>query len=183
MIGTLSEDRWLRWAVRAAVIVLIFGVGAYLVKGADTTQRPKVETNGATASRVSGFQQIAFTVRSAGGVTTKHCALLALTVAQQDQGLMNRTNLAGYNGMIFRFVEPTTVEFYMKDTVIPLSIAWFDASGHFVSSTDMAPCPTQDNCPLYAAANAYTDALEVPRGQLGQLGVGTGSVLSVGGAC
>lgn len=178
-----SDDPRLHWVLRAAVIVLILGVGAYLVKGADTTQRPKVETKGATASRVSGFRQIAFTVRSAEGMTTKHCALLALTVAQQDQGLMNRTDLAGYDGMIFQFVEPTTVEFYMKDTLIPLSIAWFDAAGRFISSTDMAPCSTQADCPLYAAAGAYTDAIEVPQGQLGHLGIGPGSTLSVGGAC
>jgi len=96
---------------------------------------------------------------------------------------MNRTNLAGYDGMLFQFSAPTTVDFYMKDTLIPLSIAWFDGSGHFVSATDMTPCPTQDNCPLYGAASPYTDALEVPEGGLGRLGIGPGSVLTVGGSC
>lgn len=96
---------------------------------------------------------------------------------------MNRTDLAGYDGMLFQFGQPTTVEFYMKNTLIPLSIAWFDASGHFVSSTDMTPCRTQDNCQLYAAVSAYTDALEVSEGGLGRLGIGTGSSLTVGGGC
>ena len=113
----------------------------------------------------------------------KSRALLALTVPEQEQGLMNRTNLAGYDGMVFQFPAPTTVEFYMKDTLIPLSIAWFDASGRLVSSTDMTPCHTQESCQLYGAASQYTDALEVPLGSLGRLGIGPGSVLTVGGSC
>ncbi len=176
------DERTLRWVLRTAVALLLVAVATYLIKGADTTNRPRVETDGAGTSRVKGFQQIAFTVRSAGGVTSRHCGLLALTVAQQDQGLMNRTNLAGYDGMLFQFVDPTMIEFYMKDTLIPLSIAWFDASGRYVSGTDMPPCKVVD-CPLFCAAAPYTVALEVPEGQLGHVGVGPGSTLSVGGSC
>lgn len=96
---------------------------------------------------------------------------------------MNRTDLAGYDGMLFEFPAPTTTQFYMKDTLISLSIAWFDAGGHFVSATDMTPCLTAAVCPLYQAAAPYTVALEVPAGQLGHLGVGTGSSMTVGGSC
>jgi uncharacterized membrane protein (UPF0127 family) len=177
-----TDERTLRWVLRGTVAVLLLGVAAYLIKGANTTSRPKVESNGATTSRVKGFQQIGFTVRSAEGVTSRHCGLLALTVAQQDQGLMNRTNLGGYDGMLFQFVAPTTVEFYMKDTLIPLSIAWFGSNGRYLSATDMPPC-TVVNCPLYGAAGPYTVALEVPEGQLGHVGIGPGSTLTVGGSC
>jgi hypothetical protein len=130
-----------------------------------------------------GFQQIGFAVRSATGVTVRHCGLLALTTAQQNQGLMNRTDLAGYDGMLFQWLDPTTTQFYMKDTPISLSIAWFDENGHFVSATDMAPCGAVATCPLYSASAPYVVALEVPKGQLGPLGVGAGSTISVGGAC
>ena len=181
MWDAATEERavhWLRWA---AVAVLVLSLLALVVQGAGTTKRPSLD--GATGSRVTGFAQIAFTVRSATGTNRRFCGLLALTAAQQDRGLMNRTNLAGYDGMVFQFAQPTTVEFYMKDTVIPLSIAWFDANGSFVSSTDMTPCPSQDDCKLYAAASPYTDALEVPEGGLGRLGIGTGTALTVGGSC
>lgn len=173
----------MHWTLRAAVVILVVAIAAYLIRGVSTTQRPKLDTNGATPSRVKGFDQIAFTVRTATGVASRHCGLLALTVAQQDQGLMNRTNLAGYDGMLFQFAAPTTVEFYMKDTLIPLSIAWFNNTGALVSSTDMKPCGSAAVCPLYAAAAPYDVALEVPEGQLGHVGVGPGSVLSVGGSC
>ncbi|MDP9074349.1 MAG: DUF192 domain-containing protein, partial [Actinomycetota bacterium] len=59
----------------------------------------------------------------------------------------------------------------------------FDVTGRYVSATDMTPCPTADGCPLYGATAAYTLALEVPQGQLSQLGVAAGSTISVGGAC
>ncbi|MGH9125001.1 MAG: DUF192 domain-containing protein [Acidimicrobiales bacterium] len=176
-----TDERTARVARWAAAGVLILSVLALLVQGANTTKRPSL--SGAHPSRVRGFDQIAFEVRSSEGTTRHFCGLLALTAAQQDQGLMNRTDLAGYDGMLFQFGQPTTVEFYMKDTLIPLSIAWFDASGHFVSSTDMTPCRTQDSCQLYAAASPYTDALEVSVGGLGRLGIGTGSSLTVGGGC
>jgi uncharacterized membrane protein (UPF0127 family) len=71
----------------------------------------------------------------------------------------------------------------MKDTLISLSIAWFDASGNYVSATDMTPCGSAAVCPLYHAAGPYTVALEVALGQLGHVGVGPGSTLSVGGSC
>jgi uncharacterized membrane protein (UPF0127 family) len=165
------------------VAIFVLGVAAFLIRGADTTSRPRLDTNGARPSRVAGFDQIGFVVRAADGTTSRHCGLLALTTAQQDQGLMNRTDLAGYDGMLFQFLDPTSTEFYMKDTLIGLSIAWFDQSGRFVSTTDMTPCGTAINCPLYAAADPYTVALEVPTGQLGQVGVGAGSTLTVGGSC
>jgi uncharacterized membrane protein (UPF0127 family) len=178
-----STDKALRWTYVAAVVLAVLGIIGFLIRGADTTSRPIVETNGATTSRVKGFDQIGFTVRSADGATSRHCGLLALTTAQQSQGLMNRTDLAGYDGMLFQFVTPTTTQFYMKDTLISLSIAWFDASGHFVSSTDMAPCGSAAVCPLFSSAAPYTDAIEVLEGQLGHVGSGPGSTLSVGGSC
>jgi uncharacterized membrane protein (UPF0127 family) len=130
---------------------------------------------------VAGFGEIAYTVR---GISAVRCALLADTEPQRQQGLMNRTDLAGHDGMLFRFPADTTVSFYMKDTLLPLSIAWFGADGRFVSATDMDPCLGRgDNCPLYPAARPYRYALEVPRGGLAGLGIGPGSTLTLKGAC
>src|SRR5207253_5731136 len=102
---------------------------------------------------------------------------------QRDAGLMFRHDLAGYDGVIFRWTEPTTEQFWMKNTLLPLSIAWFDQSGRFVSATDMVPCPKNANCPLYGAAAPYTIAIEVMKGGLGGLGVGPNSTIHVGGPC
>jgi uncharacterized membrane protein (UPF0127 family) len=178
-----GKNRRIMWVLATALVILALAVGLFLIRGVTTTQRPRVDTNGARPSRVAGFDQIAFTVRASGGAVSRHCGLLALTTAQQDTGLMNRSDLAGYDGMVFQFLDPTTVQFYMKDTLIALSIAWFDTAGRFVSATDMPPCGSAAICPLYAAKAPYVLALEVPQGGLGQVGVGPGSSLSVGGSC
>jgi hypothetical protein len=71
----------------------------------------------------------------------------------------------------------------MKDTVLPLSIAFVASDGAFVSATDMEPCaPDVAACPVYGADGPYADALEVPQGQLGELGIGPGARVSVTGA-
>jgi hypothetical protein len=96
---------------------------------------------------------------------------------------MHRTDLAGHVGMLFVFTDDSSESFYMRNTPMPLSIAWFDSAGRFVSSTDMAPCADRSDCPTYAAARAYRYALEVPRGQLTGLGIGPSSTITVGAAC
>lgn len=96
---------------------------------------------------------------------------------------MFRTNLGGYDGMLFVFSSNVDYGFYMKDTPMPLSIAWFDAAGRLVSTADMEPCLTGGTCPNYYAAGGYRYALEVPQGRLSALGITPGAVISVGGPC
>ncbi len=160
----------------------MLAVVVILALGANQPADPYLVDERAPAP-VEGFGQIAFRVEGAGGSAAEHCALLAETAEQRSRGLMNRTDLAGHDAMIFRFEEDTTGAFWMKDTPLPLSIAWFDSSGTFVSSTDMEPCLNQPSCPTYSATGPYRLALEVPQGELPALGVGPGSRLVVEGPC
>jgi uncharacterized membrane protein (UPF0127 family) len=91
------------------------------------------------------------------------------------------TSLGGYDGMLFRFDHDVQVAFYMRDTPMPLSIAYLGADGRQVSAVDMTPCADVDNCPLYFAAGPYRLAVEVPRGALPTLGITDTSVLTVTG--
>lgn len=126
-----------------------------------------------------GFDDVAIRVTSAAGGTFDGVALLADNQAAHNQGLMEQTDLRGYDGMVFRFSSPSRGEFYMRNTRIPLSIAFFDTGGRFISSTDMTPCPDQvRDCPTYPAAAPYLHAIETAVGDLGRLGIGPGSVLS-----
>ena len=135
-----------------------------------------------SAGRVAlpGFGQTAYRVERGTETAMTGCALLATTSEQQMRGLMNVRDLKGYDGMIFQFPADTSVGFYMKDTPMALSIAWFDGAGRFVSSADMAPNREE---PTYFATGPYRYAFEVPQGKLGATGVGPGSTLVVGGAC
>lgn len=129
-----------------------------------------------------GFETIGVTLREAGGVTRELCLWLAATSEQRGRGLMEVTDLGGKAGMLFQNDEPVTTHFYMLHTVMPLTVAFFDGAGQFVSSADMAPCPGED-CPTYAPAGPYVHAIEVPQGQLDDLGIGPGSAIVGRGAC
>lgn len=82
---------------------------------------------------------------------------------QQQQGLMGRSHLDECSGMVFIFFEETSGSFWMKDTLIPLSIAFFDSEGKIVRILDMEPCEA-DPCPTYDPETAYIGALEVNQG-------------------
>jgi uncharacterized protein len=129
-----------------------------------------------------GFEAVMIEVTAADGSTATFCVWLATTPDQQAEGLMAVTSLAGADGMLFRFGQEHNGQFWMKDTLLPLSIGFFDARGEFVSGADMAPCaPGEDACPLYRADAPYADALEVVQGDLPRLGIGEGSRLRVTG--
>ena len=131
-----------------------------------------------------GFDEVAVTVTAADGTTCEVCLLAATTDAQRQRGLMEVTDreLGGYDGMLFRFPKEIDGGFWMRNTPMPLSIAYFDDDGAFVSSTDMVPCSDSASCPTYDAGAAFRYALEVPAGGLADLGVAEGSTIRVDGA-
>lgn len=87
---------------------------------------------------------------------------LALTPASRSLGLMNRTR-APADGMLFVFPEDTTGGFWMKNTLVPLTIAFFNASGKRVRKLSMTPC-RQSACPIYNPRRTYRFALELRAG-------------------
>lgn len=99
------------------------------------------------------------------------CVAVADTPAARSQGYMGVEDLQGFGGMLFVFEEEVDGAFTMRDTPMPLSIAFFDAEGALVSTTDMEPCLEQVDCPSYRAEGPYQFALEVPQGQLDELAI------------
>lgn len=149
-----------------------------VVRPAPTPVPPATSPAAPSRRPLPGFDEVAFRISGSPGVTNG-VALLADDGASRRQGLMDQTDLRGYDAMVFRFPSPTEGSFYMRNTLIPLSIAFFDASGRFVSSTDMEPCPDEvEDCPTYGPDGPYVHAIEVAQGDLGRLGIGSGSVLS-----
>ena len=103
---------------------------------------------------------------------------IAATDAQKRQGLMNRRRLARDGGMAFVFGAPTRTRFWMKDTLIPLSIAFYDRRGRILRILDMAPCRA-DPCRAYDAGVAYRGALEVNQGAFSRWGARRGSTIRI----
>ena len=125
-----------------------------------------------------GFEQRAATATKADGTVCDLCLWVAANSDQRALGLMQVTDLGGPDGMVFRYDSPTTAAFWMKNTVMPLSIAFYDQAGAFLDAFDMAPC-TADPCPTYPTPSNFADAIEVPQGMLDELGLVPGSVLAV----
>ena len=92
------------------------------------------------------------------------------TPEEREHGLMGRTSLGNDEGMVFIFDGPTNGSFWMKDTLIPLSIAFWDEAGRIVAIRDMEPC-TADPCPTYDSPEPYIGALEVDQGFFAEHGV------------
>jgi len=179
----------------AGVLAIVVGLIVAIALDHDDGDRAGPDPATRTTSGrmpLAGFGEVAATVRTTGSddrtgvsVAPALCLLLAGSAAQRQQGLMRVTDrtLGGYDGMLFSFAEETTGSFWMRGTPMPLSIAFFDADGGLVSSTDMAPCGDSPACRTYAADGPYRYALEVPKGRLPALGVADGATLEVGGRC
>lgn len=128
-----------------------------------------------------GFSTVEARVTSADGEVCEVCLWLADTSDERSRGLTGVTDLGDAEGMVFVWDAPAQSNFVMIGTPTPLSIAWFDGDGGFVSEADMEPCLDVDSseCERYPAAGSYTAAIEVFRGGLDELGIGPGARLDV----
>jgi len=99
---------------------------------------------------------------------------LTLEVARTDQqratGLMNRGSLAPDAGMVFVFPQPSTAHFWMKDTLIPLSIAFVADDGTILDVQEMQA----ESLEQHASPAPYRYAIEASQGWFAQHGVRPG---------
>ena len=121
-----------------------------------------------------GFATVGALVTTADGTTCEICVWLADTPRQRSSGLMFVTDLGVTDAMAFRYPDVHTGTFWMKNTVMPLSIAFYAPDGGFLDSFDMSPC-TSDPCPNYPTPNDFLIAIEVPQGDLDAIGLTAGS--------
>lgn len=92
---------------------------------------------------------------------------------EQRRGLMGRTDLPDDRGMAFAFDDPVQNRFWMKNTLIPLAIAFVDEHGRIVAIREMVPC-TSDSCRYYHSDAPYVLALEANRGWFAEHGIEEG---------
>ena len=117
-------------------------------------------------------------LETAGGEEVVVRVEVADTDEERQVGLMNRESLPDQSGMIFLFDEDVSGGFWMKNTLIPLSIAFADANGTIVRILDMEPCEA-DPCPTYEPGVFYRSALEVNQGAFEDWGVAEGDTLTL----
>ncbi|QGZ55410.1 DUF192 domain-containing protein [Paraburkholderia acidiphila] len=100
-------------------------------------------------------------------------AAVAANDADREQGLMYRSQLGPNEGMLFVFGENAVHCFWMKNTLIPLSIAFIRADGTITDIDEMQAETTNNHCPR----NNGTFALEMPKGWFTAKGIKPGMVI------
>lgn len=100
-------------------------------------------------------------------------AEVAAAPAQREQGLMFREKMAANDGMVFVFDRPADVCMWMKNTLLPLSVAFIDGDGKIVNIEDMQPQTLDSHC----SRKLVRYALEMNLGWFKQKNIKPGTVI------
>lgn len=103
----------------------------------------------------------------------KVTAEVAATPEERATGLMNRFSLQPDSGMLFMFERAEPLAFWMKNTFIPLSIAFIAADGKIINIEDMKP-QSEDS---HWSKGPALYALEMKKGWFAERGIGPGAVV------
>jgi uncharacterized membrane protein (UPF0127 family) len=136
--------------------------------GMETT----MEATQTTSEPAQALKLRTVNIHASSGKEVRVRVEIADDVLEQSRGLMYRTALAEDRGMLFVFPDEEERSFWMRNTLIPLSIAFMDSEGRIVDIQDMKPL--DDDPPHYVSAEPAQYALEVNRGFFKVLGVKVG---------
>jgi uncharacterized membrane protein (UPF0127 family) len=101
-------------------------------------------------------------------------AEIAASEDERSKGLMWRAAVADGEGMLFVYDRDTPLAFWMKNTLVPLSIAFISSRGEILSIHDMDPGNTRS----VRSERSCRYALEVPQGWFTRMGIQTGSLVT-----
>jgi len=162
-----------RLALVAGLLAVVgVGVLAVALASAGGLGRPG-ERAEAPAPGGQGAGGAAYRLLPDGGGATTVRLEVAADPAARARGLMGRERVPPGTGMVFLYPADVREAFWMKDTLVPLSIAFVAADGRVVSVAEMTPCRA-DPCPTYAPAGPYRYAVELAAGAFPAAGVGPG---------
>ena len=144
----------LAWAFAPALLLVLYGGN---LKASGQPQR--------------GLPEKAITVTDGSGAVARFVVEMAVTPAEREKGLMFRKSLATHSDMLFMFPKAQVVDFWMKDTILPLDMIFIRANGVVDSiARDQPP---------FSLANTFSvgpvvAALEIPAGTAGRRGLKAG---------
>ena len=117
----------------------------------------------------TGLETKTIGITSGNGQITVE-AELARTETERNTGLMFRTELVDGKGMLFIFDRDEVLSFWMKNTIIPLSIAYISYDGTIIDIRDMYPNDTTS----VSSSRSVRYALEVPQNWFARVGIKAG---------
>lgn len=116
-------------------------------------------------------------IRRADGSTVTLRAEIADNDAERERGLMHRKEVREGEGMLFIFESDQPLSFWMKNTLVPLSIAFIASDGRLLEFHDMTPLSL---APVNSERSVRY-ALEVPQGWFARARIAVGDRLILGG--
>ena len=105
---------------------------------------------------------------------------IADDAAERERGLMFRTEMAADHGMLFIHDGEEPQSYWMKNTKIPLDIAYFDHAHKLVSVAHAPPCSLGDKCPPFPSEGPAMYVLELNGGTVESMGLKPGDELKFG---
>jgi uncharacterized membrane protein (UPF0127 family) len=119
------------------------------------------------------FAKQEFAVEKTDGGLVPIRVEIARTDTERSQGLMNRPDLPEGEGMLFIFEREQILSFWMKNTLIPLSIAFIRTDGRITEIRDMQALDVT----TVSSARSARYALEMPQGWFARTGIAPGDYL------
>lgn len=184
-LPSIDDDRQVRVLRWVLGIVFAAGLTACITENADSPADPELGAATpaeAVSDLANAFGTIMVEIVTGTGEVLELCLLHADQPAERSRGLMQVTDLDGHDGMLFDNPAPVESQFVMINTVMPLSITWWQDGGAYLAGTDMTPCTEADPaaCTRYPPGGPYRHAIEVPRGALADAGIDPSATLRVG---
>jgi uncharacterized protein len=128
-----------------------------------------------TAPESEASQTPTVIITNSEGETVEVGVEIADNDAERQRGLMERTALAENAGMLFVFEREKPLAFWMKNTLIPLSVAYIDSNGRIVDIQDMEPLDET----THPSAEPGRYALEVNQGFFAERGIEVGNEMEI----
>jgi len=155
----------------ALVLLVVFLAGCGVAANVQSGHSPNDTAAGKKAD--SGRSDLpTVTIDASGGKKVEVRVEIADGPFEQQRGLMYRTALGEDRGMLFVYRREQPLSFWMKNTRIPLSIAYIDSKGRITDILDMKPL--DDKPPHYISSEPVQYALEVNQGFFDEHGVKVG---------
>lgn len=160
--------------LKAILSALIFSLGCSSGESAKPTASEKpTSTEAPQGSSIFAKK----TIKAAG---KEILVEIADTDPKRSQGLMYRTHMNENEGMLFIFEEERPLSFWMRNTRIPLSIAYIDAKKKIINILEMVPAPDSDfNPPVYPSSAPAKYALEMNKGWFTQNKIKPGQTIEI----
>jgi uncharacterized membrane protein (UPF0127 family) len=155
----------------ALILLVVFLAGCSSANGGQDGHSPNnTAAEKKTSSGTSDLPTVIIDV--SGGKKVEVRVEIADGLFEQQRGLMYRTALGEDRGMLFVYRREQSLSFWMKNTRIPLSIAYVDSKGRITDILDMKPL--DDKPPHYVSSEPVKYALEVNQGFFDESGVKVG---------